>query len=189
MSRLGPLRDKSNKALIQALFYEMRNPSIQASYTTKPDDYTVDGVTYKSLRKMYIHSMDPTELYFVEEAFDGNWAQWRKIKNSPGLTQHFQRPNAEYPWHEEWAMELETRIRARGIKIIVETAEGDEKNSFSAAKWLAEGQWKNKRGRPSKNEVKRELKRQSMTNADDEEDFARMEGIENHLRVVSGPTE
>lgn len=54
---------------------------------------------------------------------------------------------------DEWRIELELKLRAQGIRMMLDQAEDNQQ----AAKWLAEGAWaKRGAGRPKKEELARE---------------------------------
>jgi len=185
LKRNGELRDSRNVALTQALFYETRTAGIDASYTTKPEDYVVGGVTYLSLKKIYLDCLDPTEETFVQRAFDGNWSQWERIKKSLTLINMFPSEGVDTVWHVEWRHQLETKLRSLGVKTIVNKALDDTSpKQYEAAKWLAEGGWSPKRGRPSREEVIREVKRaaEARTNPD----VDRMADFEDKIASIHG---
>ena len=178
MERNGPLKNKMGSALVQALFFELRGDSFPASYTTKTRDHVVDGVTYTSLKRIYLECLDPTEETFVQLAFEGDWLQWNKIKNNGVLQGFFKRSkkvNPEVPWYVEWREELETTLRSKGIKTIIEIADSKGTNALAAAKFLATGEWKGRRGRPTKNEVEQERRIQSGIEKENAGDLARMD--------------
>jgi|TARA_Y100000310_G_scaffold313107_1_gene361074 Holliday junction resolvase len=187
MKRLGPLAGSNGRGLVGGLFYELRKPGIQASYTTKPYDWKVGDVVYPSLKRLYLETLDPTEEAFVQLAFDGNWLQWDRIRNTSALSRFFKRSvsiNVEVPWYEEWREELEVKLRSKGIKAIVRIAEDETAQSFSAAKFLATGDWKGRRGRPTKEEKERELRIQTGIAQENAEDLKRMDEVEKRLKVV-----
>ncbi len=57
-----------------------------------------------------------------------------------------------------WRDELDVRIKAKGIKAIILHSLDDDPKGLQAAKYLVEKGYAPKRGRPSKEEVERELK-------------------------------
>jgi hypothetical protein len=91
---------------------------------------------------------DPTEYAFAMEAF-GSYKQWLKIKNNKSIL----------VWIDDWAFELEVKIRSEGIRGVAEAAKSG-KTKFNASKAMAEGFWSkhSQRGRPSKAEIERERK-------------------------------
>lgn len=153
-----------------SLFWETRNEDILPIWTTKPDDHVVDGVTYPSMKKRYLEIADPTEHKFVNEAFGGDWKQWRAIQSSvqlsymPGFKIH------------EWRDELEIKLRSLGTGAIIEEARDmTSKGRLSAAKWLAESGWKQKKaGRPTKEAVEKETKIQAAVKSQVADDAARL---------------
>lgn len=170
-----------------ALFYEKRRDGIQASYTTKDYDKVVDGITYLSLRKIYISCLDPTEEEFVQKAFDGNWGQWRKLKGNNPMKTLMRREGLQgVVWYDEWASVVETKLRSLGIQSIVHlvTTEEPTAQTFAAAKWLASGEWKSKRGRPTKSQIESETKVLAKVDKENADDIKRMSEHEKRLKVI-----
>lgn len=187
MKREGSLTDNRGRGLVAGLFWETKHPDHQPSYTTMPYDREIEGKFYPSLKKIYLALLDPTEELFVQEAFDGNWLQWDRVRNATALTKFFKRSikiNVDIPWYEEWREELEVKLRSKGIQAIVRIAEDETAQSFSAAKFLATGDWKGRRGRPTKEEKERELRIQTGIAQENAEDLKRMDEHEKRLTVV-----
>ena len=63
--------------------------------------------------------------------------------------------------HDKWQKELRMREKSQAIKKIKEIAESDSSQALAASKYLATADYdkKDSRGRPSKAEIKGELKR------------------------------
>ena len=113
-----------------------------AIFTTKPEDYTYKGKKYISLKKLYLEAEDPTEYLFATEYLLG-WPHMVKMRGNKKLAAMF----------DEWQVESEVRLRALGIKGIIDLSMSDG-GSYQASKFVAEGGWVKKGvGRPT-NEVK-----------------------------------
>lgn len=185
--RNGPLKSGTNQALTNELFCEINLGKYKPSYTVKSEDLEKDGIVYPSLKRLYLESLDPTEARFVEVAFDGNRRQWERIKASKSIAPFFIKGSGrELAWHEEWARELEIKLRSKGIRAIIKEVEEDGRSAYSAAKWLAEGNWKPQRGRPSKDDIARERAVAADALTDAETDWDRMEDIEKNWNVIEG---
>jgi hypothetical protein len=79
------------------------------------------------------------------------------------MTKHF----------EEWREELELRLRAQGIRAIIDQSLDDK--GFQAAKYLAEKGWdKRTAGRPSKNEKLKQERQKARMDDEFSGDIARM---------------
>lgn len=140
------LKDTMGRPLTQSLFLEFGYETRFAVYTLKDEDfhYEKNGITYPSLKRLFIEMADPVEYDFANEYLLG-WQHWKRLNDNKILSKHF----------SEWREELELSLRSEAIRSTIElVAEG---KSFQASKWMAEGGW-NKRGagRPSKQEVLRE---------------------------------
>lgn len=133
------LKDTIGNFRTLSLFFEYNNTDNKPIFTLK--DYDHEGCL--SLKQIYLSFDDPTEWDFVQTVF-GNWRHWQRIINNRMLR----------PYIDQWREELEIKLRSQAIREMVKQS----KNKDSAAKWIAEGSWKGKRGRPSKEEVERERK-------------------------------
>lgn len=131
------LRDSKNAQRTQSLFFEYYIDNAEAVFTTKDDDYTVNGTKYLSLKKIYLEIADPTEYEFAITVF-GNWRHWQR------LTRKFLKAYVEV-----WRSELSVKLRSKAIKQAMSNAKS---GNFNAAKWVADKGWESKRGRPSKKE-------------------------------------
>ena len=160
------LKDKMGRYRTMSLFLEYNQDSSTALFTIKPYDHELHGVSYLSLKKIYLTFEDPTEYEFAIAVF-GDWKHWQKICNNSVLL----------PFIMEWRDELEIKLRSRAIRAIIGAAVGEGSKGTAAAKWIAEGQWKGKgsnRGRPSKEEVERIKKIHAGISEDIDEDAKRI---------------
>lgn len=166
------LRDKQGRYRTQSLFkeYEYQSTDYPPLWTLKEEDFTnrnlsTDKVELPSLKKLYMEIADPTEYEFAMQAF-GTWKQWDKIKKSKAL----------HVWIEDWAEELELKLRSEGIRGVVREADSG-KNPLAAAKFLANADWNktsNGRGRPTKLEIEKQTKIAARLNAEFEDDAERI---------------
>ena len=158
------LKDAFGRYRTQSLFHEFfgtKQPQ-QPLWTLK--ESCSKGLP--SLRLLYLEVADPTEYLFAQRAF-GSWKHWLKVKKNKLI----------YQFIQEWELELEVKLRSHGLRQIIEESESG-KAKFNAAKYLSKGEWKNLsgRGRPSKEEVERELKVQTRL-ADSLDDDAERLGL------------
>jgi len=145
---MGPLKTDKGVRLTYALFFELATTAdAEPSFTTKQYDYAMNGKFYPSLRRIYMECEDPTEHVFVETVFDGDWGHWEKILKNDVI-----RTALEY---DKWPGELRQRLRSKGMQAMIKAAKTGNAN---AARWLAEGGWETKRGRPTDAERKRKLR-------------------------------
>jgi hypothetical protein len=154
----------------KGLFYETTLPEnreeMGTSWTLKENDHQADGRVYKSMKKMYIEMEDVTEYDFAHAAL-GSYKHWERLLESPIIRPHI----------DQWRKELNLKLKARAMKSIIKAATEDEKLSFQAMKYLADNDYldKNgKRGRPSKEEVQAELRKEVQTNKTLMDDAARI---------------
>lgn len=160
-------KDPSGKLLTQSLFLENGYNTEYAMYTLTDVDKEYNGKIYPSLRRLYLECMDPTEYEFANKYLWG-WNHWQRITANALMTDHI----------ENWREELEVKLRALAIASIVKSSY----DSYNAAKWVADGSWKQKRGRPSKAELAKEkrIRERAAQAADDDGErivgFIRKEG-------------
>lgn len=138
------LKDTKGGYLTQMLFYETTSDYNRAMYTLTDTDKVRNGRVYPSLRRLYLEMSDPTEYQFANKYLWG-WEHWQKIVANVVL----------YDYIRLWRDELEVKLRAQGVRSMIDLA---EKGNFNAAKWVSDGHWTTKRGRPSKEEIERERK-------------------------------
>jgi hypothetical protein len=163
------LKDAQGRYRTQSLFREFYIKDLEPLWSLKDEDS--QGIL-PSLKTLYMECEDPTEYEFAMQAF-GSWQHWIKIKSSAAIKAYI----------EDWPIELEVSLRSKGIRLVTQEALNG-KSKFNAAKFLAEGQWKkadNKRGRPSKEELHRELKIAAKLDSEIGEDAARL-----GLHVIQG---
>jgi hypothetical protein len=142
---------RGTQRLLKGLFYEMTQPDDRQNvlYTLKDRDHK----GYKSLYTLYIAEGDPWEHTFAEKYFDG-WDHWEDLCNCRWFK----------PYIDRWRNELEVKIRSQALRAIREEAEAATPQSYQANKFLLEKGWvtrkeptqeerRNKRGRPSKEEI------------------------------------
>lgn len=168
---MNKFKNGSGAHLLKPIFYELDTPEKEvAIYTLKDYDHTVDGVTYPSLRRLYVEMADPTEYSFACTYLDG-WSHWKKLCKAPFFKEHL----------SDWREELEVKLRAAALLKIRETAAADKKESFQAQKFIVQGGWKTpedkeKVGRPSKEKIKDEAEKLFLSRSEHDEDFERILG-------------
>jgi len=160
-----------------SLFWETRRdrsdePNMDPIFTFKDRDWTVDGVTYISLKQIYF-SYDHVPEYEYEFAMDvfGSWDQWQKLIKS-SVRHNF----------ADWRKELDFRIKSKAIRGIIEMSRSDDAKGLAASRYLADKSYDKKiRGRPTKEEVAGELKMAVADKADLVKDAERL-----GIKVVKG---
>jgi hypothetical protein len=158
---MSKFKDKQGKWLTQALFLEMGYKP-QAMFTLDDEDKEYNGKTYPSLKRLYLELDDPTE-YSVATAHLGGWAHWKRLRGNKLLAKHL----------DEWQDELNVKLTAKGVALAIQIA--TDGGTFQAAKWLADTGWEKRiAGRPSKEDVESELKKQTRDSDDFGADILRM---------------
>ena len=157
-------KDTMGRWLTESLFYETASNQSMAVYTLKPYHLkTKDGRELMSLKQLYIDSADPTEYTFTTTHL-GGWAHWQRLLNSVKLR----------PYFDEWREELEIMLRSQAVRSMMHTAVSEGAKGTTAAKWLADKGWLEKRGRPTVAEKRKELKKQMMIKDEVAEDAERL---------------
>lgn len=154
----------------KGLFYELTLPDdrkvMGTSWTLKEDDLEADGMVYRSMKKFYLETEDVTEYDFAMAAL-GSYKHWERVLESPIIRPHI----------DQWRKELNLKLKARAMRSIIKTATEEDKWTFQAMKYLADNDYldkKNKRGRPSKDEIKAELRKEVEINKTFKDDAERI---------------
>jgi hypothetical protein len=149
--------------LTKALFWEERHPDYTPSFTLRDEDRTENGVTYPSLKRIYLEYSDPTEYSFAIEVI-GSWDHWQTLAKSFVFR----------PYIQKWRDELEVKLRSEALRAMRETAKHEGSKGTTAAKYLAEKGWEKKAGRPSNAEIERQKKIHSGITSEIEADAERL---------------
>lgn len=154
----------------KGLFYEYTLPEdrkgMGTDWTLKEKDLHADGKVYRSMKRLYVETEDVTEYDFAIQ-YLGSYKHWERLLDSPLIRPHI----------DQWRKELNLKLKARAMKSIIKSATEDEKLSFQAMKYLADNEYidkKKKRGRPSKEEVKAELRKEVENNKTFRDDAERI---------------
>lgn len=141
------LTDSLGRPITQSLFLE-GSYSDFCIYTTKDWDYEYKGKMYPSIKRLYLEMEDPTEYEFANTYFLG-WDHWKRICDNKSLQ----------PFIQSMRDELELKLRSRAVRQVMQQA---DQGSFQATKWLADKGWdKRTAGRPSKDEINKEIRMRS----------------------------
>lgn len=121
-----------------------------------------------SLKYLYLQARD-TQEYLFSELYLGGWDHWQYLQKSWALKPHI----------EAWRNELKMKLRSEYLLKLREIAAGDGPAALQACKYLYEqdcGLEKRgpKRGRPSKEEVRINLERETSEQANLKEEAKRM---------------
>jgi hypothetical protein len=139
--------DTMGRPITQSLFLEI-GYSDSALFTLKDNDFLYNDRMLPSIKKLYLEIADPTEYEFATTVLLG-WSHWQRICDNKVLRKHI----------DEWRIELEVKLRSRGVKTAMLAAHG---GNFQAAKWIADRGWDTRgAGRPSKLDVEKETKIQA----------------------------
>lgn len=146
---MSKFRNEQNVRYMRGLFFETSTDRSTVVYTLKDQDH--EG--YPSLYRLYMACDDPTEYTFATTYLDG-WDHWERLAKAPWFREYIDR----------WRKELHLRVRAEALRRLrQEAAEAENKNAFSANRFLLDGNWHNhepgakasRRGRPSHDEIKK----------------------------------
>jgi len=152
--------DSMGRFRTKSLFVETVS---QSGYLVEPM-YSLKGKKgFIDLHDMYLEASDPTEYKFAMLAFD-SWKHFMHLASLKWFKLYL----------DDWREELEIKLRSSAIVSIMDSAVNDGSKGTSAAKWIADRGWDKKRGRPSKEEVERELKVSARITDDVSEDAKRL---------------
>ncbi len=113
---------------------------------------------YIKIKDLYIKFCvdDPTEATFALTVF-GDIAFWENIAKSPWIETHL----------EEWRRTCEVMRKAKAFEAIIHEVNNGGRSSFSAAKFLIEEPWKDKRNPKTKTKAKESTEKAYGTLKDD----------------------
>lgn len=153
------MKDDKGRYITQGLFLEIGYDTSKAIYTLDGEDKEYKGKSYPSLKKLFLTFSDPVEYNFANE-YLYDWEHWQRISNNKILLEHI----------SKWREELKLSLVSEGVLTLIDLAKNQQ--SYQAGKWLADNGWdKNTKGRPSREDVEAEVKKQADKMADYEEDF------------------
>lgn len=156
-------KDEKGRYIVQGLFLEDRYNTDLAIYTFDGEDKEYKGVIYPSLKRLYLEEGDVEEYIFAKK-YLYDWPHWKRLCKNAIVGRHI----------EEWREELALSLRAEGLATMVHLAKNED--SYQAAKFLADEGWiKRSKGRPSKQEIERELKRKAELEERFKDDFQLLE--------------
>lgn len=160
MLNRSKLTDSHGKMLTQSLFLEIGYTEFSV-YTLKDQDHEHNGITYPSLKRLYLEMEDPTEYEFANTYLLG-WKHWLRLCENKQIAKHI----------DEWRAELEYKLRSKAVKMMLTSANA---GNYQAAKWFADRGWSNKgAGRPSKMDVEHEKQVQARLEGEYTDDVVRL---------------
>jgi len=161
----NPMKDVKGAWRLSTLFWEHRNDGYTPLFTLQDEDREIDGVLYRSLKKLYLayEHIPGAEYDFALEVL-GSWEHWTRLCNASHVRDHVQ----------SWREELEIKTRANAIKSVIKTSLDGSAAGATAAKWLAEKGYAPKRGRPSKAERAGHLKQEERLHKEIQDDMERI---------------
>lgn len=158
-----PYKGSGGHFLTSQLFYE-RSMSMSADDKLYEPLFSLSGKDgYIDARKTYTALEDPTGYKWAMK-YLGSWKHFEALMASAWFPPHV----------EEWNDEIRIKLRSEALQKIRAIAGSDSKSALVAAKYLANIDYESKRGRPSKAEVKGELKRQTDILRQADEDATRI---------------
>ena len=157
--RIKVFKDVRSVYRTKSLFWETRHPDYPVLFTLKEHDLLLDeGITIPSLKQIYMSLNDPEEYRIATEVFT-SLNHWRHLSNLVWFS----------PYLELWREELEVKVRAEALlQLRLQSSK-----STSAAQFLAKAQWKEKRGRPSKEEKEAIYRREGLVQDEVDELYLR----------------
>jgi hypothetical protein len=166
------LVDHVNAYRTVSLYKELNQSTLEPVLTLGEQDaeYTYkngDKKVLPSLKRLYLESNDPTEYNFAIGVF-GSWKCWKRQCGNQVLLTYI----------NDWRDELDIKIRASAVKMVIESASSEDSVGLNAAKYIAEKGWEKRAGRPSKVEIERQKKIHAGITADLKSDAERM-GIQH----------
>jgi len=159
------LKDVMGRPMTQSLFLEVNYDKDTAVYTMKDEDYEYEGKVYPSLKRLYLEACDPTEYQFAITYLCG-WDHWKRITNNKLFKNMV----------DKWRDELEVKMVSDMVGCALGMAFDENKPNMVAVKYITGKEWcKRGAGRPTKQDVEKELKIRAAIEDEYGADIARME--------------
>ncbi len=161
-------KDSQGRWLTKALFFEMSSPDMRDKY---PPKYTLKDYEHEGLpsaKEIYLASLDPTEYQAAQDLL-GSWKHWTVLCESDWFK----------PYLEEWRIELEVAIRSKAVSLMRAHSAGSSAAAANAAKWIAEGKWKDKKDTKGEDANKKEAKVLRLVTSAVDEDLNRMNNFDS----------
>jgi len=152
---------RTGSLFLELIVQKSRDYGVEPVFTLK--DYDHNGC--KSFKRLYMSYMDVTG-YKAAIGILGSWKHFNKLLNNQKIRSLV----------SDWNEEIEVKLRSQGLEVIIEESK-EGKSRFTAAKFLVDKGWSNKRGRPTKNEVERERVQRAKVKSSLQEDSARILSI------------
>jgi len=152
----------TNVHFTKGLFYELEVSGRYkyTMFTLGRTSFKIEDRKYYSLYELYMSCSDPTEYEFAS-TWLGGWDHWQKMVSSPALINYVER----------WREEMEVRTRSRGLKQVLHAAAD---GNYNASKYVSDGGWIKKRGRPSKVEIEGEKRKTALIHNEVSDDAKRL---------------
>lgn len=134
------LYNASGKKKTQSLFIETKRQGDEPFLSLKPQKD--NGMV--SLRDLFIQLVvdDPSEVTFAEVVF-GDYEFWQNLLKCNWMDEHV----------KIWRSITDAKRKSKAFKSILSEVENDSRNAYSAAKYLIEEPWKDKRNKQTKQQV------------------------------------
>ncbi len=169
-----PYRNEHNRRYSKQLFYEtwiqlpIENRLVEPAFSLH-----IQREGYINLGREYLADCDPTG-YTTSTRIFGDYGYWKYLLKAGWFR------DAVKIWDEE----LEAKLYSEGLAKIRELAMSDDKGALTAAKYLADKQFKldkkgPARGRPSNDEVEGRLNQEAREVSEVEADAARIKLVSN----------
>ena len=142
----GYMLDGKGKPRTTSLFYEWNTTDMKPLYTLRP--YEFEGLP--SIKQLYMAERDLTGYIFANKHLY-DYEHFLKIKKGKILGEYF----------NKWEEELELLIRAEAVSNLVKMSETEGALGLQAAKFVSAKGWdKAGKGRPTKEDIAKEAKKE-----------------------------
>lgn len=175
-------KSASNQYYTRSLFLEQWEALVEDQREGKTPTFTLsrDEPGYINARTTFLSLNDPTGYLWAKQYLNGSYEHWQKLVKCSWFREAL----------EDWVLELKMRLRVAALEVVRSIAFGEVDSPpatvLAAARYLAEAGWEQRetagRGRPSKEEISGELKRQLKTLSEEQSDIERIGG----LKLING---
>lgn len=154
--------DKGRRFRTQSLFVETFDKKLsEEGYEPIFSLTGKDG--YPNFKHLFLETNDPTGYKFAIDSL-GSYPHLQHLLSLKWFQMYW----------DAWQEEMEVKLRSQSICALYDTATQEGSKGTTAAKWLADKGWMQKRGRPSNAEVAGEKRKQARIKDELAEDSKRI---------------
>ena len=161
-----PYRNTNGQFFTVNLFYERQYLVVPEKRVIEPIFSLLGHPDYISFKDTFVELRDPTGYKWAMKYLK-SWRHWQKLLEAAWFVEYF----------NEAVAELKASLKSEAVAKLIRIASEDSPQALQACKYLASAEWEkpaHNRGRPSKEEMKGELRKTIQQWSTEQEDAIRI---------------